>query len=229
MRCSCSLRRLQLHGSKVVLEDPGYGLFYTMLQAAGAEVLPQPVDSHGLDPLTLPHASLAIVTPSRHYPLGFSMPLARRLDLIEWADRHEAFIVEDDFDSEYRYRGTPLPAMMGLRDTGRVIYLGSFSKVFSPALRLGYLVLPPAVTPKVMQCLRHAVQWRLRWPSLRLPASWHQAASPPTSGACAVPMPRASRRWSRRWVRIWQGCLRLSRKLVACTSQHACRDGWRKA
>jgi GntR family transcriptional regulator/MocR family aminotransferase len=118
-----------------------------------SEVLPQPVDSHGLDPLTLPHASLAIVTPSRHYPLGFSMPLARRLDLIEWADRHEAFIVEDDFDSEYRYRGTPLPAMMGLRDTGRVIYLGSFSKVFSPALRLGYLVLPPAVTPKVMQVL----------------------------------------------------------------------------
>jgi GntR family transcriptional regulator/MocR family aminotransferase len=61
------------------------------------------------------HASLAIVTPSRHYPLGFSMPLARRLDLLDWAGRHEAFIVEDDFDSEYRYRGTPLPAMMGLR------------------------------------------------------------------------------------------------------------------
>lgn len=145
---------LQLQGSKVVLEDPGYRLFYTILQAAGADVLPQPVDSQGLDPLKLPPASLAIVTPSRHYPLGFSMPLARRLDLIEWADRHEAFIVEDDFDSEYRYRGTPLPAMMGLRNTGRVIYLGSFSKVFSPALRLGYLVLPPDLTSAVMQVLQ---------------------------------------------------------------------------
>ncbi|MEE4237419.1 MAG: PLP-dependent aminotransferase family protein [Anderseniella sp.] len=144
---------LRLSGRKVVLEDPGYDLFHTMLGAANVTVLPQPVDSQGLNPLGLPPASLAIVTPSRHYPLGYSMPLARRLDLLDWAHRHEAFIVEDDFDSEYRYRGAPLPAMMGLGEAGRVIYLGSFSKVFSPALRLGYLVLPPQLTPSFMAML----------------------------------------------------------------------------
>jgi GntR family transcriptional regulator/MocR family aminotransferase len=144
---------LALAGNKVVLEDPGYGLFHTMLKAADVTVLPQPVDDQGLDPHRLPPARLAIVTPSRHYPLGSSMPLARRLDLLDWAGRHEAFIVEDDFDSEYRYRGTPLPAMMGLDQAGRVIYLGSFSKVFSPALRLGYLVLPPSLTPRFMAVL----------------------------------------------------------------------------
>ncbi len=144
---------LRLTGKKVVLEDPGYGLFHTMLGAANMTVLPRLVDGQGLDPLGLPPASLAIVTPSRHYPLGCSMPLARRLDLLDWAHRHEAFIVEDDFDSEYRYRGTPLPAMMGLGEAGRVIYLGSFSKVFSPALRLGYLVLPPQLTPRFMAVL----------------------------------------------------------------------------
>lgn len=144
---------LDLQGKRVVLEDPGYGLFYGMLTSAGATVLPQPVDRNGLDPLKLPPASLAIVTPSRHYPLGSSMPLARRLDLISWAGRHDALVVEDDFDSEYRYRGTPLPAMKGLGGKDRVIYLGSFSKVFSPALRLGYLVLPPALTGRVLHIL----------------------------------------------------------------------------
>jgi GntR family transcriptional regulator/MocR family aminotransferase len=127
------------------------------------------------------------------------MPLARRLDLLDWADRHEAFIVEDDFDSEYRYRGTPLPAMMGLDQAGRVIYLGSFSKVFSPALRLGYLVLPPSLTPKLHgRCLRRAVRWPPPWPSRHLRGSWRQAVLPPTSGACAVSTPPASRPWSRR-------------------------------
>lgn len=144
---------LRLAGRKVVLEDPGYDLFHTLLGAANVTVLPRPVDGQGLNPLGLPAASLAIVTPSRHYPLGHSMPLARRLDLLDWAHRHEAFIVEDDFDSEYRYRGAPLPALMGLGEAGRVIYLGSFSKVFSPVLRLGYLVLPPHLTPRFMAVL----------------------------------------------------------------------------
>ncbi len=145
------VRALDLAGRTAVLEDPGYGLFHSVLGAANVEVVSRPVDGNGLDPADLPPAGLAVVTPSRQYPLGCSMPLSRRLDMLDWANRNGAFIVEDDFDSEYRYRGTPLPAMMGLGEVGRVIYLGSFSKVFSPALRLGYLVLPPGLTPRFMR------------------------------------------------------------------------------
>ncbi len=147
------IEALELRGRDVVLEDPGYPLFHHILASAGACVHACPVDRQGLDPAALPAANLAIVTPSRHFPLGYPMPLARRLDLLAWAGRHNAFVVEDDFDSEYRYRGTPLPALMGLDDAARVIYMGSFSKVFSPALRLGYLVLPPGLTARFRQVL----------------------------------------------------------------------------
>lgn len=89
-------------------------------------------------------AKAAIVTPSRHYPLGTTMPLPRRLALLDWANRRGAWIVEDDYDSEFRYTGAPLPALMSL-GASRTIYVGSFSKLLSPALRLGYMVLPPAL------------------------------------------------------------------------------------
>jgi GntR family transcriptional regulator/MocR family aminotransferase len=136
------IRALGLVGHDVVLEDPGYPLFASELSQQGVEVVPVAVDKDGLDPAAMPAARLAIITPSRHYPTGVTMPLTRRLDLLAWSDRHQALILEDDFDSEYRYRGTPLPTLIGLADNERVLYMGSFSKVFTPQLRLGYLVVP---------------------------------------------------------------------------------------
>ncbi len=136
------IRAIGLAGHNVVLEDPGYPLFASELSQQGVNVVPVAVDEDGLNPAAMPSARLAITTPSRHYPTGVTMPLTRRLDLLAWSDRHGALILEDDFDSEYRYRGTPLPTLIGLASNDRVLYMGSFSKVFTPQVRLGYLVVP---------------------------------------------------------------------------------------
>ena len=96
-----------------------------------------------------------LVTPSRHYPLGITLPLSRRLALIEWADRAKGFIFEDDYDSEFRYVGQPLPALSALDGGGRTLYIGSFSKLLSPALRLGYLVVPVGLLPRFGDALSH--------------------------------------------------------------------------
>jgi GntR family transcriptional regulator/MocR family aminotransferase len=136
-------------GDAAWVEDPGYPRARGVLQGAGARVVGVPVDGEGLDVAAgvarCPGARLACVTPSRQYPLGMTMSLPRRLRLLEWASRAGAWVVEDDYDSEYRYAGRPLASLQGLDREGRVIYLGSFSKVLFPALRLGYLVVPPAL------------------------------------------------------------------------------------
>ena len=131
---------------QVWVEDPGYGGARGAFIAAGAQVVPVPVTSAGLDVeagrALAPAARLAYVTPSHQFPLGVAMPLGRRLALLEWARSADAWIVEDDYDSEYRYANRPLAALQGLDDDGRVVYIGSFSKVLFPGLRLGYLVVP---------------------------------------------------------------------------------------
>jgi len=136
-------------GEAVWIEDPGYLGARGALLGAGAALVPVPVDAEGLDVAAgvarCPDARLAYVTPSHQYPLGVTMSLARRLALLDWAARSGAWVLEDDYDSEYRYAGRPLAALQGLDTAGRVIYLGTFSKVLSPALRLGYLVVPPAL------------------------------------------------------------------------------------
>jgi len=133
----------------VWLEDPGYAGLRGAFMAAGARVVPVPVDSDGLSVAAgearAPDAVLAAVTPSHQYPLGVTMSLTRRLELLDWAGRCGAWILEDDYDSEYRYAGRPLSALQGLDTAGRVIYVGTFSKVLFPTLRLGYMVLPPAL------------------------------------------------------------------------------------
>jgi GntR family transcriptional regulator/MocR family aminotransferase len=134
-------------GDGVWMEDPGYPGARHALAAAGLRITPVPLDAEGIDvragAARAPAARLVYVTPSHQYPLGVTMSLARRLALLDWADRARAWVLEDDYDSEYRYAGRPLAALQGLDAAGRVIYLGTFSKVLFPALRLGYLVVPP--------------------------------------------------------------------------------------
>ncbi len=137
-------------GDAAWVEDPGYVGARGALVGAGARIIPVPVDEEGLDVAAgdgkAPDARLACVTPSHQYPSGVTMTLARRLELLRWAERSDAWIVEDDYDSEYRYSGRPLEALQGLDGAGRVIYVGTFSKVLLPSLRLGYLVVPPDLT-----------------------------------------------------------------------------------
>jgi GntR family transcriptional regulator/MocR family aminotransferase len=134
-------------GDTAWLEDPGYVSARAALLGAGVSVVPVAVDSDGLDVAAgsarCPDARLVYVSPSHQYPLGVTLSLARRLALLDWARRANAWVVEDDYDSEFRYAGRPLAALQGLDRDGRVLYLGTFSKALFPALRLGYLVVPP--------------------------------------------------------------------------------------
>jgi GntR family transcriptional regulator/MocR family aminotransferase len=129
------------------VEDPGYFMASNTLRQAGAQLVPVPVDEQGLDVAQgiarAATARFAVVTPTHQSPLGMSMTLARRLALLDWANRQGSWIIEDDYDSEYRYLGKPLPALKSLDDQGRVLYTGTFSKVLFPGLRLAYLVVPP--------------------------------------------------------------------------------------
>ncbi len=144
-------------GTRVLVEDPGYPSLRYALERFGVGTLPVAVDDDGFDISRAPrHRDTrgAIVTPSRQFPLGAVLPVARRLSLLEWATRVEATIVEDDFDSEYRYTGTPLPALTSLDASERSIYLGSFSKVLLPTLRLGFVVLPTRLIAAAWEHLR---------------------------------------------------------------------------
>jgi GntR family transcriptional regulator/MocR family aminotransferase len=133
-------------GNEVCVEDPGYLGAHDIFAATGARLVPVPVDEEGFDLQSARKRSrkvrLVYVTPSHQYPLGVTMSLTRRLNLLGWARERDAFIIEDDYNSEYRYSGRPLASLQGLDRDGRVIYLGTFSKTIFPALRLGYLVAP---------------------------------------------------------------------------------------
>jgi GntR family transcriptional regulator/MocR family aminotransferase len=134
-------------GSSAWVEEPGYWLVRRVLQARGCRAVPVPVDGEGLDVsagVKLGHkARAAFVAPSHQYPLGVTMSASRRLQLLEWGRSAGTWIIEDDYDSEYRYDTMPIASLQGLDTNGRVIYIGSFSKVMFPSLRLGYLVIPP--------------------------------------------------------------------------------------
>ncbi|MGN7441014.1 MocR-like pyridoxine biosynthesis transcription factor PdxR [Pseudomonas lactis] len=135
-------------GDGVAVENPGYRAAGHAFALAGGRLHGVPVDGEGMDCQvlgTLNDCRVAYVTPSHQYPLGVVMSLARRLELLAWAERSGGWIVEDDYDGEYRYSGAPLSPLAALDRYGRVLYVGTFGKVAFPALRLGYLVLPPGL------------------------------------------------------------------------------------
>jgi GntR family transcriptional regulator / MocR family aminotransferase len=151
-------------GDPVWMEDPGYPGAAIVFRAVGAKVHPVPVDAEGLDlewgQRRGSRAKLVYVTPAHQFPLGVTMSLRRRLALLEWARRSHTFIFEDDYDSEYRYHGRPIPALQGLDRAGEVIYAGTFNEVLFPALRLAYLVVPPVMVDRFAAAqsvsMRHA-------------------------------------------------------------------------
>jgi GntR family transcriptional regulator/MocR family aminotransferase len=136
------------------IEEPGYQFLRHTLMLSGCQLVPVPVDSEGLDVAAgvklCRNARVAYVTPSHQYPLGATMSAARRLQLLEWAHSFNAWIVEDDYDSEYRYESMPVASMQGLDPGSRVIYIGTFSKVLFPSLRLGYMVIPSALVDRFL-------------------------------------------------------------------------------
>jgi GntR family transcriptional regulator / MocR family aminotransferase len=138
-------------GDVVATEDPGYAGTEHVCRPIGAKVRAIPVDEHGLrvDAKRLRGCRMVYVTPAHQYPLGVTMSLARRLELLQWAETSNAVIFEDDYDSEYRYAGRPIPALQGLDRAGLVFFAGSFNKVLFPSLRLGYLVVPQALVDSV--------------------------------------------------------------------------------
>ena len=143
-------RMLVDQGDPVAVEDPFYPGARSAAELAGAKVHCVPVDGQGLSVDVLarirPAPRVVYVTPSHHFPKGELMPLARRLELLAWAENNDAFIVEDDYDSEFRYRGRPVESLQGLDGGRRVIYLGTLSKLLAPSLRIGFAVLPPSLT-----------------------------------------------------------------------------------
>ncbi|HEY8308901.1 MAG TPA: PLP-dependent aminotransferase family protein [Gemmatimonadaceae bacterium] len=145
------------NGDAVAIEEPGYPGAHAALGATGAELIPIELDADGMDVTALENESAsrarrggaslraAYLTPSHQYPLGAPMSAPRRLDILDWSKRRDAWLIEDDYDSEYRYVSQPLAALQGMGAQERVIYIGTFSKVLFPALRIGYVVVPPTL------------------------------------------------------------------------------------
>jgi GntR family transcriptional regulator/MocR family aminotransferase len=175
-------------GDKAWMEDPGYWGTRSLLASAGVEPIPVPVDDEGIapSPATLQNPPRFIfVTPSHQYPLGMMMSLSRRRMLLEYARQRGAWIIEDDYDSEFRFEGRPVASLQGLDDNDRVIYMGTFSKTLFPGIRMGFMVLPKPLAPtsplgfpssiaKASSCSRRC--WR---------TSSRKATTPRISAGCA--------------------------------------------
>ncbi|WP_315982903.1 PLP-dependent aminotransferase family protein [Aliamphritea spongicola] len=137
------------------MEEPGYYGVDGALAAVGANKVAVPADEEGFHLEAAlqrsGNARLALLTPSRNYPMGYTLSLARRLALLNWAREQDAWIIEDDYDSEFRFDGPPLTSLQGLSGGERVIYMGTFSRILHPSIRLGYLVLPEVLTEPFSQ------------------------------------------------------------------------------
>jgi GntR family transcriptional regulator / MocR family aminotransferase len=154
-------------GDSVGFEEPGYPAARQIVQAREGRILPIPVDDDGMQVERLPQGLaaplLVYTTPSHQYPLGTRLAVSRRLALLTWAQANDSLIVEDDYDSEFRFDTSPLPALASLDDAGRVAYIGTFSKVLTPALRIGYLVAPSRLCERIKQ-IKHLTDEQVSWP-----------------------------------------------------------------
>lgn len=130
---------------KVALENPTYRQAYRLFESLSYDICTVDMDEKGMDVSKLEQskADIAFVMPSHQFPLGIVMPIKRRMELLHWAEQEGRYIIEDDYDSEFRYKGKPVPALQGYDSQGKVIYIGTFSKSIAPAIRMSYLVLPP--------------------------------------------------------------------------------------
>ncbi|WP_027344780.1 MocR-like pyridoxine biosynthesis transcription factor PdxR [Hamadaea tsunoensis] len=152
-------------GAVVAVEEPGYPPARLLFESLGATIVPVPVDEEGLVVDALPKsARLVYTTPSHQFPLGVPMSLARRAALLDWAERADALIVEDDYDSEFRFSDRPLEPLQSLDRTGRVVYVGTYSKTLLPLLRLGFLVAPAALAP-ALRLARQLSDWHGHLPT----------------------------------------------------------------
>ena len=151
------IRTLNSPGDVVGLENPGYLPLRNLVKNQGMRIEWLKVSENGAElPLQSPNKPsprLAVVTPSHQFPLGGAMSANRRREYQQWANANNSWIIEDDYDSEFRYAGRPIPALASLDDSDRTIYVGTFSKVFSVSLRLAYLIMPPALIPEFRQTL----------------------------------------------------------------------------
>ncbi len=156
-------------GNRVWMEEPGYGFARSVFACSGCRIVPIPVDAEGLNVAAgmkkCRDARAVLVTPSHQYPLGVTMSASRRLQLLDWAERRGAWIIEDDYDSEYRYESMPVTSLQGLDRNSRVVYIGTFSKVLFPSLRLGYVVIPADLVERFL-AVRFAIDIS--------PANFHQ-------------------------------------------------------
>ena len=151
-------------GEGVAVEDPGYPPAFWLFKALGARVTGVPVDREGIVVDALPrNVRLMYVTPSHQFPLGMTMSLSRRVALLSWARRNNAAIIEDDYDSEFRFGGRPIETLQSMDTTGRVIYVGSFSKSLLPSLRLGFIVTPPSLT-NALCAVKYVTDWHTPLP-----------------------------------------------------------------
>ena len=184
-------------GDEVIVEEPGYTGARQLFAAVGARLRPVAVDDDGLRTASLAPARLACVTPSHEFPLGVSLSLGRRLELLAWAEASKAFIIEDDYDSEFRYSGAPLPALQGLGDGSRVVYVGTFSNAMFPGLRIGYLYCRPRSSSRSFARSGTPIGRPARWNRRRSPTSFARDTWNSTSAGCAASTRRVARPYSR--------------------------------
>ncbi len=136
------------------VEEPGYGKIRRIYAAAGANCEGVPMDRMGVIPESLTHANVLHISPNHHFPIGLVTPLSRRQELLAWANQGESrWIIEDDYDSEFRFNAHPMPAMQSLDRNGKVIYMNTFSRSLTPAIRISYMVLPPELMQKLQEKL----------------------------------------------------------------------------
>jgi GntR family transcriptional regulator / MocR family aminotransferase len=148
---------LSLNGKSIAFEEPGYDGVRAVFANHGCSIVPIPLEQDGIDITRLEKSreKLIYITPSHQFPCGMVLPIQKRLKLLEWANQNASYIIEDDYDSEFRYQGQPVPSLKALDSNENVIYLGTFSKCFLPAARMSYLVLPPELLNVLRERLPH--------------------------------------------------------------------------